>query len=55
MGLISLVSDNHMGNNLKEILVFVYYDLIANNQPLNKVFSTTVLWVSQPFSLVENL
>ena len=27
-GLISLVSDNHVGNNLKEILVYVYYGSI---------------------------
>ena len=30
-GLISLVSDNHMDNNLKEILADVYFGLIVNN------------------------
>ena len=29
--LISLVNDNHMDNNLKEILVFVYFGLFVNN------------------------
>ena len=31
--LISLVNDNHVDNNLKEILLFVYYGLIVNSQP----------------------
>ena len=30
-GLISLVNDNHVENNLKEILVNVYYGSIFNN------------------------
>ena len=33
--LISLVNDNHMDNNLKEILVFVYFGSIVNNQHKN--------------------
>ena len=32
-GMITLVIDNHMDNYLKEILAFVYYGLIVNNQP----------------------
>ena len=32
-GLISLVNDNHVDNNLKEILVHVYYWSIVNNRP----------------------
>ena len=31
-GLISLVSDNHEDNSLKEILAYVYYRWIANNR-----------------------
>ena len=31
--LISLVNDNHVDNYLKEILAFVYYGSIVNNQP----------------------
>ena len=31
--LISLVNDNHVDYNLKEILVYVYYDSIANINP----------------------
>ena len=31
--LISLVNDNHVDNNLKEILLFVYYGLIVNSRP----------------------
>ena len=31
--LISLVNDNHVNNNLKEILVYGYYDSIANINP----------------------
>ena len=34
-GLITLVSDNHVDNYLKEILVFVYYGSIVNDQPNN--------------------
>ena len=33
LGLITLVSDNHMDTYLKEILTFVYYGSIVNNQP----------------------
>ena len=32
---ISLVNDNHVDNNLKEILMFVYYGLIVNSRPKN--------------------
>ena len=32
-GLITLVSDNHVEYCLKEILAFIYYGLIVNNQP----------------------
>ena len=31
-GLISLVNDNHMDNNLKEILAYVYHGSVVNNQ-----------------------
>ena len=34
--LISLVKDNHVDNNLKEILVYVYFGSIVNNQPKNE-------------------
>ena len=34
-GLITLVSDNHVDNYLKEILAFVYYGSIVNNRPKN--------------------
>ena len=34
-GMISLVSANHVDNNLKEILAFVYYGSIVNNRPNN--------------------
>ena len=33
--LISLVNDNHMDNNLKEILVYAYFGSIVNNQHKN--------------------
>ena len=33
--LITLVSDNHVDNYLKEILAFVYYGSILNNRPKN--------------------
>ena len=32
-GWISLVNDNHVDNNLKEMLAFVYYGSIVNNRP----------------------
>ena len=32
-----MVKDNHVENYLKEILVFVYYGSIENNQPKNEV------------------
>ena len=34
--LISLVNDNHVDNNLKEILVCVYLGSIVNNRPNNE-------------------
>ena len=34
-GLITLFNDNHVDNYLKEILVFVYYGSIVNNQTKN--------------------
>ena len=34
--MITLVNDNHMDNYLKEMLVFVYYGSIVNNQPNKK-------------------
>ena len=34
-GLILLVNDNHVNNNLKAILVHVYYSSIVNNRPKN--------------------
>ena len=34
-GLISLVDDNYVDNNLKEMLVYVYFGSIVNNQPKN--------------------
>ena len=34
-GLIPLVNDNHVDNNLKEILVYVYYGSNVNNRPEN--------------------
>ena len=39
-GLISLDSDNHVDNNLKEIFVSVYYGSIVNNRPKNVFCST---------------
>ena len=32
---ITLVNDNHVDNYLKEILAFVYYGSVVNNQPKN--------------------
>ena len=32
-GLISLINDNHVDNNLKEILVYVYFGAIVINRP----------------------
>ena len=40
-GLISLVNDNHADNYLKEILSFVYYGRIVNNQPKNSTENLT--------------
>ena len=37
----SLVNDNHVENNLKEILVCIYYGSIVNNLP--KVVQQNVL------------
>ena len=34
-GLISLVNDNQVDNSVKEILVYVYWGLIINNQSKN--------------------
>ena len=34
-GLMTLVNSNHMDKFLKEILTFVYYGSIVNNQPKN--------------------
>ena len=34
-GLISLVNHNHVDNNLKEILVYVYFGSIVNNRSKN--------------------
>ena len=36
-GLISLVNDNHVDNNLKEILVYVYFGLILNDKLKNEL------------------
>ena len=38
--LISLVTDNHVNKNLKEILVYVYFGSIVNNCPKNAVCTT---------------
>ena len=35
-GLISLVDDNHVHNNLKEILVYVYHGSTVNNRQKKK-------------------
>ena len=37
--LISFVNDNHVDNNLKEILVYVYFGSIVNNQPKKQISS----------------
>ena len=37
-GLISLVNDNHVDNDLKEILVYIYYGSIVNNRSQNLSF-----------------
>ena len=34
-GLISLVYDNHVDNNLKEILMYVYLGSVVNSWPKN--------------------
>ena len=34
-GLIFLVNDKYVDNNLKEILVYVYFGSTVNNQPKN--------------------
>ena len=41
VGLISLVNDNHVNNNLKEILVYIYSGSIVNNPPKNRKMSGT--------------
>ena len=40
-GLISLVNDNHVNNNLKEILVYVYFGSILNNWPKTAFYVQT--------------
>ena len=34
-GLVSLVNDNHVDNNLKEIFIYVYFGSIVNNRSQN--------------------
>ena len=46
--LISLVNDNHVANNLKEILVCVYFGSIANNQPKKQYIVTISIANNQP-------
>ena len=48
--LISLVLDNHVDNNLKEILLFVYYGLIVNSQP-KKGYPHVFLFLAQKHTL----
>ena len=36
--LISLVNNNHVDNNLKEILLYVYVSFFVNNLPKNHYF-----------------
>ena len=50
-GLISLVNDNHVNNNLKEILVFVYIGSIVNNRPEN----TYSLEICMNFAILETI
>ena len=35
--LILFVNDNHIDNNLKEILVYIYFGSVANNQSKNRL------------------
>ena len=48
--LISLVLDNHVDNNLKEILLFVYYGLIVNSRP-KKGYPHVFLFLAQKHTL----
>ena len=43
-GLISLVNENHVDNNLKEILVYVYSGWIVNNRPKKVPYLATALY-----------
>ena len=36
---ISLVNDNHVDINFKEIMVYVYYGSTVNNKPQNGIYS----------------
>ena len=44
--MISLVLDKHVDNNLKEILLFVYYGLIVNSRP-KKGYPHVFLFLAQ--------
>ena len=53
-GLISLVNNNHIDNNLKEILVYVYFGLIVSNQPKNGCLYVAVqMAVSKTFKSIS--
>ena len=45
-GLISLVNDNHVDNNLKESLMYVYLGSIVNNRPKNGPFDEQCIAVN---------
>ena len=38
-GMISLVNENHVGNKIKELLVYVYSGSFVNNRPKNSRFA----------------
>ena len=55
-GLISLVNYNHVDNNLKEILVYVHFGSIVNNQPKNDhghfpIYLYIFVWIQQFWSV----
>ena len=46
-GLISLANNNYVDNNLKEILVYIYFGKIANSRIKKHLFIRRSIWISE--------
>ena len=54
-GLNSLVSNNHVDNNLKEMLVYVYFGSIITNRPKKRLLKAMAKWHTIHISVLHNI